>query len=199
MGVSKSNREAPASVPGFSFEYHCSGIRYMDGKIRLSQLYELQRTALINVHYYAGRVSHFTKWNRGFQIVAALAASGTIASVIRDVPANLKWISIGGSILAAIAASIVAVWNFSDSLARSERMHAAYKMLYHSTEILAKQTIGMDTLTKEQDGVLSMLETQLAALGPQDEVDPNLDEMQKAREVVERQLPDSYYYPQSAA
>jgi acyl-[acyl carrier protein]--UDP-N-acetylglucosamine O-acyltransferase len=170
----------------------------MDARIRLSQLYELQREALINVHYYAGRVSHFSRLSRSFQIVAALAASGTIASVVRDVPPNLKLVSIAGSVIAAVAASIVAVWNFSDSLARSERMHAAYKMLYHSTETLAKQTIGADALTKEQDALLSMLEAQLAALGPQDEVDPNLDEMRKAREVVQRQLPDSYYYPQSA-
>jgi hypothetical protein len=170
----------------------------MDAKIRLSQLYQLQREALINVHYYAGRVSHFTKWNRRYQIVAALAASGTIASVVRDVPANLKLVSIGVSIIAAVAASIVAVWNFSDSIAKSERMHAAYKMLYHSAETLAKLTIGMDMLTGEQESVLSMLETQLAALGPQDEVDPSMNEMKKARELVEQQLPHSYYYPQSA-
>jgi len=170
----------------------------MDAKIRLSQLYELQKEALINVHYYAGRVSHFIKWNRRFQIVAALAASATIASVVRDVPADLKWISITGSVIAAVAASIVAVWNFSDSLAKSERMHAAYKMLYHSTDTLAKQTIGANMLSAEQEAVLSVLENQLAALGPQDEVDPNLNAMRKAREIVEQQRPDSYYYPQSA-
>jgi hypothetical protein len=77
-------------------------------------------------------------------------------------------------------------------------MHAAYKMLYHSAETLAKLTIGADMLSKEQESVLSMLETQLAALGPQDEVDPSMDEMKKARELVEQQLPNSYYYPQSA-
>ena len=48
-----------------------------------------------------------------------------------------------------------------------------------------------------QEAVLSMLEIQFAALGPQDEIDPDIKAFRKARELVERQLPDSYYDPQS--
>jgi hypothetical protein len=43
-----------------------------------------------------------------------------------------------------------------------------------------------------------MLELQLAALGPQDDIDPDVKAMKKAQEYAEQQLPDSYYYPQSA-
>ena len=170
----------------------------MEAKRRLSQIYELQRVALINVHYYATRITRLTRINRTFQIIAALTASGTIASVIREVPAPYRWISIGFSLCAAIATAVVAVFNFSDAIARLERMHSAYKMLYHSTETLAKQTIGSDGLSPEQDAVASVLEDQLAALGPHDEIDPDAEAMKAAQEKAERQLPDSYYYPQSA-
>lgn len=173
----------------------------MDAKIRLSQLYELQRVALINVHYYAARISRLTRINHWFQLIAALAASGTIVSVISNVPPDYKFIkgmSIAISLIAAIAASVTAVFNFTDSIARCERMHAAYKMLYHSAETLVKHTIGAETLTPDQEAVLSMLEMQLAALGPQDDIDPDQEIMRKAQQFAEQQLPDSYYYPQSA-
>lgn len=173
----------------------------MDAKVRLSQLYELQRVALINVHYYAARISRLTRVNRWFQMVAALAASGTIAAVINNAPPQYKWLralSILGSVVAAVSASVAVVFNFTDSISRLERMHAAYKMLYHSAETLAKQTIGAQALTPEQDAVASMLEMQLAALGPQDEIDPDKKAMDEAQEYAERQLPESYYYPESA-
>jgi hypothetical protein len=173
----------------------------MDEKIRLAQLYELQRVALINVHYYAARISRATWVNRWFQLIAALAASGTIAAVVNNAPPEYKWIrglSILGSLIAAISASIVIVFNFTDSIARLERMHAAYKMLYHSAETLAKRTIGMQRLTPEQEAVLEALEMQLAALGPLDEINPDKDAMKVAQACAEQQLPDSYYYPKSA-
>ena len=168
----------------------------MDAKTRKCQVYELQRVALINVNYYGCRITRLTWINRGFQTVAALAASGTIASVVRDVPADWKWLSIGVSLIAAASAAIVAVWNFSDALARLERLHSSYKLLYHSAETLAKQTIGSDALTPEQEAAASILELQLAALGPQDEIDPDQETMRKARVSALRALPDSYYDPE---
>ncbi len=33
----------------------------MEGKVRLSQLYELQRVALINVHYYAAKITRLIR------------------------------------------------------------------------------------------------------------------------------------------
>jgi hypothetical protein len=113
-------------------------------------------------------------------------------------PASLlvKGLTIGGSILAAVAASIVAVFNFSDTIARLERMHSAYKMLNHSAETLAKDVIGAERLTSEQQAVFSMLQLQLASLGPQDEVDPDEATMKKVQDRAERQLPDHYFFPQ---
>lgn len=169
----------------------------MEAKIRLSQVYELQRIALINVHYYASRISRLTLINRIFQLIAALSASATIASVVRDVPPGYRWLSLLGSVTAAVSASVVAAFNFSDTIGRLERMHSAYKMLYHSSETLAKQTIASQALTPEQEAVASMLELQLAALGPQDEIAPNKKALGEAQEYAERQLPDSYYYPHS--
>jgi hypothetical protein len=153
---------------------------------------------MVNVHYYAGRISSLTRWNRRWQFLAAIAASGTIASVIRDVPPGYRWLSIGVSVLAAVAAAILPTWNLSESIGRAERMHSAYKMLYHSTETLAKQTIGGTTLSPDQEAVACMLEMQLAALGPQDEIDPDPIALERARLYVEQQLPDSYFYPQNA-
>ncbi|MCU1338921.1 MAG: hypothetical protein JWO19_4502 [Bryobacterales bacterium] len=170
----------------------------MPPKIRLSQVYELQRVSLINVHYYAERSCWLTKVNRFFQLVTALAASGTVTAVVRDIPPGWKAASIGISLISAIAASIVAVYNLSESIARLERMHAAYKLLYHSAETLAKQTIGAEALSPEQDAVASMLELQLASLGPQDEIGPDKKVMAKAQRAAERELPDSYYYPENA-
>jgi len=169
----------------------------VDGKIRLSQLYELQRVALINVHYYAARISGRTKWNRGIQILTALLASGALATIIKDLQ---EWKLLNWSVpaAAAVVATVAAILNLTDSISRLERMHSAYKMLYHSAENLAKQTIGLNVLTAEQACAVSMLEAQLAALGPQDEIDPDEKAMKKAQERVEQQLPDSYYYPQSA-
>jgi nitric oxide reductase activation protein len=167
----------------------------MDAKVRLEQVYELQRLALINVNYYASRVQKLTRINRAFQFIAALASSVTFASVVREVPPQLRWLSITGSLVAAVSASVVAVLNFSETIARLERMHAAYKMLYHSAETLAKHTIGADALSPEQEAVASMLEMQLAALGPQDEIAPDKKAMKEAQEYAETQLPDSYWYP----
>jgi hypothetical protein len=170
----------------------------MDGRIRVSQLYELQKVALINVHYYGNRISKTLCVNRAFLTIAALAASGTIASVIRNVPSDYRWISITASVIAALASTVAAVFNFGDTLAKLERMHSAYKLLYHSTENLAKQTIGVESLSNEQEAVMAMLEMQLATLGPLDEINPNEKAMKAATERVERQLPASYFYPQNA-
>ena len=169
----------------------------MNGKIRLSQLYELQRVALMNVHYYGDRIEALARFHRPIQIVAALAAALTSAAVFRSLP-EAPEIVLGASVVAAIAAATLPVFNLSGKLEHRERMHAGYKMLYHSAENLAKQTIGQDALTTEQHAVLCALEQQLAALGPQDEIHPNKGAIKKARQRVEQELPNSCYYPQNA-
>jgi len=171
----------------------------MEGRLRVDQIYELQRVALINVNYYARRITSYTRINRALQIVATVAASGTLVSAFREAPQGYRSISIVVSAIAAVSSAIVVVFNVTETIARLERMHAAYKLLYHSAETIAKQVIGSDRLTPEQDAVASMLELQLAALGPQDEIDPDEKAMKAAQERAQRQLPESYYYPKNAA
>jgi hypothetical protein len=171
----------------------------MDANLRISQIYELQRVALINVNYYAARVQKLTRANRIFQFITTLASSGTIAAVTREVaPGPARRLSIAVAIIAAVSAAVVVVFNLSEAIGRLERMHAAYKMLYHSAEMLAKQLIGGSIITPEQEAVATMLEMQLASLGPQDELGPDKKLMEKAQAEAEQQLPVSYYYPENA-
>lgn len=170
----------------------------MEGRVRVSQVYELQRVALINVHYYARRATIYTRVNRGIQIAAAVTASGTIVSAFQMVPAKFLWLSVAISAIAAGTSAAVVIFNITETIARLERMHAAYKLLYHSAETLAKQVIGSDHLTPEQDATASILEFQLAALGPQDEIDPSEKRMKAAQERAQKQLPEAYYYPKNA-
>jgi len=168
----------------------------MHCKTRIAQVYELQRIALINANYYGARITKVVRLNRVLQIVASIASSGTIVAVLRDnVPNSYRVFAIAGSVTAALASIVIAVFGITDSLARLERLHSAYKMLYHSAEYLARQTIGSDSLSVEQEAVACMLEMQLAALGPQDEIAPDVKIMRAAQEDAERQLPASYYYP----
>ena len=162
--------------------------------VRRAQLYELHRVALINVHYYAERIAVWTRINFWIQLVIAILSSAALAAMVK-----VNGLAQEYAVWAGGAASILAIYhssaNITAKIGQWERMHSAYKMLYHSAETLAKRTIGNQALTTEQVAVAEMLELQLAALGPQDDIAPNESVMSSAQKKVEAQLPDSYYYP----
>ena len=168
----------------------------MDNRsVRLSQLYELQKVAFINVQYYAERIALWNRINFGVQFAIALASSAAVGALVKSTAKELPsdyalWLAGCSSLLAIYHSSA----NITGKLGQWERMHSAYKMLYHSAETLAKRTIGNNALTPEQEAVTQMLELQLAALGPQDDIAPKESTLKAAQDKVEKALPDSYYY-----
>lgn len=168
---------------------------YTREQAEIVQIYDLHRTAMINVRYYGRRASVLATQHRRFEIIAAVAASTTLGGLLSaSAASHWMWIVISG--LAALAAAISPVLKLGERVAEMEKLHFAYTQVFYSVDQLVNDIRANDGLDDGLRHAARVLFQQYSSLGPQDEIDPNPALLAEAQSAVEKQFPaEGYWLP----
>jgi hypothetical protein len=168
---------------------------YTRAQAEIVQIYDLHRTAMINVRYYGRRASVLAGHLRRLEIIAAVAASTTLGGLLSaNTTGHWMWIAISG--FAALATAISPVLKLGERVAEMEKLHFAYTQVFYSVDQLVNEIRSNDGLSDGLRYAAKVLFQQYSSLGPQDEIDPDPAFLAEAQSAVEKQFPaDGYWLP----
>jgi len=141
--------------------------QYTARQAELVEIYDLCRSALLNVYYYGRRARVLSRWNLSVQIVSALGSVITLAGLLASVPRI--WLIISG--IAAVCVVILPLFHLTEKIATFERLHFAYDNIYRSLDLIVKDIRVCETLKESDRPAIALLFRQYASLGPLDEMD----------------------------
>lgn len=170
--------------------------------IELWGLYNVLRSAYLNVLYYGTRAALWSRWNLWLQIGASLGSLGAVSGFIAAgtelaVGHEIYW-KIGSAligVISAICAALPAVVGHAEKINRFERLHFAYCELFQLTQRLSMDIRREGIITQEQTGAAKLLGDLYSRLGQLDDSDYKDELKDKCEKKVRDKYPtDSLWY-----
>ena len=166
-------------------------------RLELRLLYDLQRTASLNVLYYGHRASVLSRWDLTFHILATLGSLSAVAAFLTKGFSWGPWAWAGIAAIAAFFAAIAPIVGLRQKIDNFQALHFAYGEMFHQNDLLIKDIRRRGFIAEEHVGAAKMLHEMQGRLGPLDEKKPEWQLVQKLQEDVNRRIPpESLWLPQ---
>jgi hypothetical protein len=140
--------------------------------LELWGLYNIQKSAYLNVLYYGARATTWAGWNMRLHITAsALSLAAVTGLMTLDAHPFWKWTAAIAGAIAGICAALVAIMGHAEKISRFEKLHFAYYELFKLAELAAMDIRRSGLLTEEQLGAAKTLNEIYSRLGQMDDPD----------------------------
>ena len=163
--------------------------------IELWAVYNVLRSAYLNVLYQGARAVTWSRWNLWLQIGASLGSLGAVSVFIaagselaRGHEVWWKLLAAAIGVISAVSAALPAIMGHAEKINRFERLHFAYCELFQLAQRMTLDIRREGTVTQEQMGASKILVDMYSRLGQLD--DPDLKA--KLRDECERQVREKY-------
>jgi hypothetical protein len=166
-------------------------------RVELRSLYDIQRTATLNIKYYGARAAKFERWNLLCQVVASIGSLSAVGGFLALGGTELgKWLAGIVGLLSAVSAALPPTLEFSNKINRFERLHFSYCQLLHLAKALALDIRRSALVTQQQVGASKEINDLYSRLGQLDETDPKSKLIKKFEQEVRIAFPqESLWYP----
>jgi hypothetical protein len=166
-------------------------------RIELRSLYNIQRTALLNIKYYGARAALFESWYLVCHVIAIVGSLSAVGGFLTL--ENTKWGKWAAGVigvLSAVSAALPPILQFSNKISQFERLHFSYSELFHMAKSLALDIRRSGLVTEQQVGASKAINDLYSRLGQLDETDPKPEIIKKFEQEVRTAFPqDSLWYP----
>jgi hypothetical protein len=163
--------------------------------LELWGIYELQRSATLNMLYYGARAEKFSSWDKWLAVAAAVGSLGTVGGFLNFGGSTWgKFISGFLGAISAIAAALPPVLGFPEKIKSLERLHFSYCELFQIAKNLALDVRRTGLLTQEQLGGAKVLHDLYSRLGQMDEAEKSKLKAKCEAEVRNRFPEGSLWY-----
>ena len=134
--------------------------------LELWGLYNIERSAYLNVLYYGTRASSWAFWNLLLQVFAAVGSLGAVTGFLAaGTDPMWKWISAGVGAASAVCAALPAIMGHADKVNRFEKLHFSYCELFELAKRMAMDIRRSGIITDEQTGTAKILTDLCSRLG----------------------------------
>ncbi|MGA2984812.1 MAG: hypothetical protein ABSG32_13440 [Terriglobia bacterium] len=166
-------------------------------RIELRSLYDIQRTATLNIEYYGARAAKFERWNLGCQVVASIGSLSAVGGFLALGGTEWgKWLAGVVGLFSAVSAALPPTLEFSNKINRFERLHFSYCQLLHMAKALALDIKRSALVTEQQIGASKEISDLYSRLGQLDETDPKSKLIKQFEQEVRVAFPqESLWYP----
>ena len=159
--------------------------QYTGRQSELIQIYDLYRTALLNVYYYGQHAKSLGRRSLILQVVAAIGSSATLIGILAKAPTILLIVTAA----VAISSAVSPVLGYADKIAKFERLHFAYNQVFYTLRRLVGEIRSHEEFNDKHRAVAQMLFQQHSALGPLDETDPDAKLIETMQARVNQEIP----------
>lgn len=140
--------------------------------LELWGLYNVQRSAYLNVLYYGKRAATWAKANLFLQIIASIGSLGAVTGFLTlGDTGRGKWISAFVGAASAVCAALPAIMGHAEKVNKFEKLHFAYSELFQLAMRASLDIRRSGSLTAEQLGSAKLLNDLYSRLGQQDDPD----------------------------
>ena len=158
-------------------------------RAELQTLYDLYRTADLNVRYYGLKANRLMSRYRWLQALSALSSAAAVAGAVQNVPVFGKSIWVAFATVAAVTTAVASVYDLPNRISRLEHLHVAYVELFHQLELLLHEIRRNVYMTDENLGMSRVLQQLYTRMGPKDETAPDRKLLSILQSEVNRALP----------
>jgi hypothetical protein len=162
----------------------------------LTRLYDLMRSASLNLHYYGHRAHSVERLNLAFQCIAAAGSVAAVSGFLTESGQPGKYIWAAIAAISALAASISPILGFSDKISLFQRLHYVYCEIYHLVRLLTEEIARNGSVTERDIGQADTLHKLYASIGPADEGKVNDKVREGCQKAVNKAIPpESLWMP----
>jgi hypothetical protein len=161
----------------------------------LMLLYELYRTAALNVKYYGHQAKVYSTRSFWFQVSATIGSLAAVGSFLSDAhlwgasTAAPKFLAAGLAVVAAVAAAVTPIAGWTEKIYKLQNLHFAYGEIFHQAALVIQDIQRSGIISERQIGAATTLHDMKAHLGPLDEWAPNRKLIERFQAEVEEQIP----------
>ena len=162
---------------------------YTPTQLRVVELHDHYRTALMNAKYYARRLEWYKAINTWADVVVALATSSGFAGLAiwkNPIGANFSSALLAAS---ALVAALRPIFRLSDRIDRYGKLQYGYLELYYRIDALISEMRSMDHVTEEHRQKASELAERFRALELEGDAYQNPQKLLSIQDEVEQALP----------
>jgi hypothetical protein len=164
--------------------------------LELWGLYNIQRSAYLNLLYYGARATIWARWNLWLQVGASVGALGAVTGFLTVGSDPLwKWVSALVGAASAVSAAIPSIMGHAEKVNKFEKLHFAWCEVFELAKRAAMDIRRAALITPEQYGETKLLNDICSRLGHIEDPDrkDTLAESCEAR-VRERFPDESFWY-----
>lgn len=159
--------------------------------LELWGLYNVQRSAYMNLLYYGRRAATWARWNLWLQVLASVGSLGAVTGFLTVGGFDKgKWGSAFIGAASAVCAALPAIMGHAEKVNKFEKLHFAYSELYQLVMRAVLDIRRSGQITDEQIGSAKLLNDLYSRLGHQDDTDRKDKVARDCEQKVRDKFPD---------
>jgi hypothetical protein len=159
-------------------------------RARLEHIYTDYRNVRLSRDYYACRLAFFRRWNRFYEIILALGATGSVAAgwyIWKTSYGQPVWAVFSG--LAAVLAIIKPILKIPEEVEKYSKLHTEYAVLTVVYQQLVDEIRESGGITPEMRERIAGASSHVKTLAPQDDPNPSEKLLRQCQMKIKKVVP----------